>query len=101
MRRYLSFFMLERDFGRLIPSHFFCTGLIQDLVLNLLTVDEINSEYMLERSFYKFQDNSAILDLEESQYLSIVQCIIDLLVEVKVLEAKRDTVTIYDVLKYK
>ena len=56
---------------------------------------------MLERSFYKFQDNSAILDLEESQYLSIVQCIIDLLVEVKVLEAKRDTVTIYDVLKYK
>ena len=42
------------------------------MVLNLLTVDEINSEYMLERSFYIFQHNSAILDLEESEYLSIV-----------------------------
>ena len=64
------------------------------MVLNLLRVEEINPEYMLERSFYQFQNNSAIPDLEESQYLSIMQCTIDFVVEVKVLEAKRDAVTI-------
>lgn len=68
--------------------------LTYNMVLNLLRVEEINPEYMLERSFYQFQNNSAIPDLEESQYLSIMQCTIYFVVEVKVLEAKRDAVTI-------
>lgn len=35
------------------------------MVLNLLRVEEINPEYMLERSFFQFQNNSAIPDLEK------------------------------------
>ncbi len=40
--------------------------LTYNMVLNLLRVEEINPEYMLERSFYQFQNNSAIPTLEES-----------------------------------
>lgn len=35
-------------------------------VLNLLRVEEINPEYMLERSFFQFQNQAAIPDLIES-----------------------------------
>ena len=34
--------------------------LTYNMVLNLLRVEEINPEYMLERSFYQFQNNSTI-----------------------------------------
>ena len=37
------------------------------MVLNLLRVEEINPEYMLERSFYQFQNNSAIPSLEKCE----------------------------------
>ncbi|KAL5486646.1 hypothetical protein EMCRGX_G019154 [Ephydatia muelleri] len=40
--------------------------LTYNMVLNLLRVEEINPEYMLERSFYQFQNNSAIPSLEKS-----------------------------------
>ena len=41
------------------------------MVLNLLRVEEINPEYMLERSFYQFQNNSTIPSLEESKYVTV------------------------------
>lgn len=37
-------------------------------VLNLLRVEEINPEYMLERSFFQFQNQAAIPDLIDSEY---------------------------------
>ncbi|XP_073824166.1 exosome RNA helicase Mtr4 [Musca autumnalis] len=37
--------------------------LTYNMVLNLLRVDEINPEYMLERSFFQFQNQSSIPDL--------------------------------------
>ncbi|XP_062616496.1 exosome RNA helicase MTR4-like [Saccostrea cucullata] len=39
--------------------------LTYNMVLNLLRVEEINPEYMLERSFYQFQNYAAIPDLCE------------------------------------
>ncbi|XP_076463366.1 exosome RNA helicase MTR4-like [Babylonia areolata] len=39
--------------------------LTYNMVLNLLRVEEINPEYMLERSFYQFQNYAAIPDLLE------------------------------------
>ncbi|XP_045157858.2 exosome RNA helicase MTR4-like [Mercenaria mercenaria] len=39
--------------------------LTYNMVLNLLRVEEINPEYMLERSFYQFQNYAAIPDLIE------------------------------------
>jgi ATP-dependent RNA helicase DOB1 len=45
------------------------------MVLNLLRVEEINPEYMLERSFYQFQNYAAIPQLVESEYMEIVSCI--------------------------
>ncbi|XP_046332583.1 exosome RNA helicase MTR4-like [Haliotis rufescens] len=39
--------------------------LTYNMVLNLLRVEEINPEYMLERSFYQFQNYAAIPDLVE------------------------------------
>lgn len=53
--------------------------LTYNMVLNLLRVEEINPEYMLERSFYQFQNNSTIPSLEE---------------KVKILEKQRDAVVI-------
>lgn len=45
--------------------------LTYNMVLNLLRVEEINPEYMLERSFYQFQNNSAIPSLEQSTPIHI------------------------------
>merc|ERR1719419_758343 len=39
--------------------------LTYNMVLNLLRVEEINPEYMLERSFYQFQNYAAIPELVE------------------------------------
>lgn len=39
--------------------------LTYNMVLNLLRVEEINPEYMLERSFYQFQNQAAIPGLYE------------------------------------
>lgn len=36
------------------------------MVLNLLRMQEINPEYMLEKSFYNFQNYSSILELVKS-----------------------------------
>ena len=41
--------------------------LTYNMVLNLLRVEEINPEYMLERSFFQFQNNSSIPSLEKSR----------------------------------
>lgn len=38
------------------------------MVLNLLRVEEINPEYMLEKSFYQFQHYRAIPGVVESKY---------------------------------
>ncbi|ESO92619.1 hypothetical protein LOTGIDRAFT_162536 [Lottia gigantea] len=52
--------------------------LTYNMVLNLLRVEEINPEYMLERSFYQFQNYAAIPDLceklkkKELEYKNIV-----------------------------
>ena len=40
--------------------------LTYNMVLNLLRVEEINPEYMLERSFFQFQNHSVIPDLYQS-----------------------------------
>lgn len=40
--------------------------LTYNMVLNLLRVEEINPEYMLERSFYQFQNQTSIPDLYKS-----------------------------------
>lgn len=42
--------------------------LTYNMVLNLLRVEEINPEYMLERSFFQFQNQASIPDLVKSQY---------------------------------
>ena len=49
------------------------------MVLNLLRVEEINPEFVLERSFYQFQDISAIpalekkvKDLEKARYEIVI-----------------------------
>lgn len=44
--------------------------LTYNMVLNLLRVEEINPEYMLERSFYQFQNYAAIPGLLESKCVS-------------------------------
>ena len=41
--------------------------LTYNMVLNLLRVEEVNPEYMLERSFFQFQNNSSIPGLDESE----------------------------------
>lgn len=43
--------------------------LTYNMVLNLLRVEEINPEYMLERSFYQFQNQAAIPGLYESKLI--------------------------------
>lgn len=40
------------------------------MVLNLLRVEEINPEYMLEKSFYQFQHYRALPAVVESESLS-------------------------------
>lgn len=46
--------------------------LTYNMVLNLLRVEEINPEYMLERSFYQFQNQTAIPLLYESRHLFVM-----------------------------
>lgn len=41
--------------------------LTYNMVLNLLRVEEINPEYMLERSFYQFQNQANIPGLYQSK----------------------------------
>ena len=43
--------------------------LTYNMVLNLLRVEEVNPEYMLERSFRQFQNNTNIPDLCSSESL--------------------------------
>lgn len=43
--------------------------LTYNMVLNLLRVEEINPEYMLERSFFQFQQYASIPQLVESKAL--------------------------------
>lgn len=52
--------------------------LTYNMVLNLLRVEEINPEYMLERSFYQFQNQTNIPILHESKcifYLFLINII--------------------------
>lgn len=42
--------------------------LTYNMILNLLRVEEINPEYMLERSFYQFQNQASIPGLHEGSY---------------------------------
>lgn len=42
--------------------------LTYNMVLNLLRVEEINPEYMLERSFYQFQNQTAIPGYYEGNF---------------------------------
>lgn len=43
--------------------------LTYNMVLNLLRVEEINPEYMLERSFYQFQNQTAIPGYYEGKHV--------------------------------
>lgn len=43
--------------------------LTYNMVLNLLRVEEINPEYMLEKSFYQFQHYRALPGVVESEYI--------------------------------
>jgi len=43
--------------------------LTYNMVLNLMRVEEINPEYMMERSFYQFQNYSSIPKIIESKLL--------------------------------
>lgn len=43
--------------------------LTYNMVLNLLRVEEINPEYMLEKSFYQFQHYRALPGVVESEFL--------------------------------
>lgn len=45
--------------------------LTYNMVLNLLRVEEINPEYMLEKSFYQFQHYRALPGVVESKHVSI------------------------------
>ncbi len=54
--------------------------LTYNMVLNLLRVEEINPEYMLERSFYQFQNYAAIPQLIDSKPLRNPDNILDLIV---------------------
>lgn len=49
--------------------------LTYNMVLNLLRVEEINPEYMLERSFFQFQNQSSIPGLYNSKSSAIVNVI--------------------------
>lgn len=42
------------------------------MVLNLLRVEEINPEYMLEKSFYQFQHYRALPGVVESKHTSVL-----------------------------
>lgn len=46
--------------------------LTYNMVLNLLRVEEINPEYMLERSFYQFQNYASIPELCESKWFRVM-----------------------------
>lgn len=48
--------------------------LTYNMVLNLLRVEEINPEYMLEKSFYQFQHYRTIPEIVESKYCCIFSC---------------------------
>ena len=43
-----------------------------NMILNLLRVEELNPEYMLERSFFQFQHRAALPELETSMSLSLL-----------------------------
>lgn len=60
--------------------------LTYNMVLNLLRVEEINPEYMLEKSFYQFQHYRAIPGVVESKYC----CMLHSLTRVSI----KDTVTV-------
>ena len=42
--------------------------LTYNMVLNLLRLEEINPEYMLEKSFYQFQNYSAMPEMLDSKF---------------------------------
>lgn len=46
--------------------------LTYNMVLNLLRVEEINPEYMLERSFFQFQNQATIPQLVSRKYYFIL-----------------------------
>ena len=43
--------------------------LTYNMVLNLLRLEEINPEFMLEKSFYQFQNYGAIPEMIDSMYI--------------------------------
>lgn len=53
------------------------------MVLNLLRVEEVNPEYMLERSFYQFQNNSSIPSKQQSKQFVASQAFYNLFVLVE------------------
>lgn len=48
--------------------------LTYNMVLNLLRVEEINPEYMLEKSFYQFQHYRALPGVVESEFPVHTRC---------------------------
>jgi len=46
--------------------------LTYNMVLNLLRLEEINPEYMLEKSFYQFQNYSAMPEMLDSKWICVL-----------------------------
>lgn len=51
--------------------------LTYNMVLNLLRVEEINPEYMLEKSFYQFQHYRALPGVVESKHAHIITAAVE------------------------
>ena len=49
--------------------------LTYNMILNLMRVEEIDPEYMLERSFFQFQNQTSIPELHESEFLFLLTII--------------------------
>lgn len=43
-----------------------------NMLLNLMRVEGINPEYMIERSFFQFQNQAFVPEAEESKYFSFI-----------------------------
>lgn len=63
--KWKMFFYLFQGSADPLNSAFHLT---YNMVLNLLRVEEINPEYMLEKSFYQFQHYRTIPEIVESKY---------------------------------
>lgn len=51
------------------------------MLLNLLRVEEADPEYMMQRSFYQFQQNRSVPQLDARKYFCKTLCLLRVLTE--------------------